>query len=84
MTDFDRGKACRAAFLMLACVGLAPAQTLPVPAILPDAKLVLGLRVNRALDGISPPPAARIAARQAAGPAFESKRSIGVLSTIAA
>jgi hypothetical protein len=53
MTDFDRGKACRAAFLMLACVGLAPAQTLPVPAILPDAKLVLGLRVNRALDGIS-------------------------------
>jgi hypothetical protein len=53
MTNFDHGRACRAAFFMLAWAGLAPAQTLPAPAILPDAKVVMGLRVNRALDGIS-------------------------------
>ncbi|MGA2119796.1 MAG: hypothetical protein ABSH56_34260 [Bryobacteraceae bacterium] len=38
---------------MLACAGSATAQSLPAPAILPDAKLVMGLHVNRALDGIS-------------------------------
>ena len=53
MTDFDRSNAGRAAFLMLAFAGFAPPETLPAPAILPNAKLVIGLRVNRALDGIS-------------------------------
>ncbi|MGP8246254.1 MAG: hypothetical protein ACLQVN_17260 [Bryobacteraceae bacterium] len=53
MTDFDRSNPCRAAFLLLACAGLAPAALLPGPAILPDAKVVIGLRVNGVLDGIS-------------------------------
>ncbi len=53
MTDFDRSNAPWAAILVLACAGMVPAETLPAPAILPGAKVVIGFRVNGVLDGIS-------------------------------
>jgi hypothetical protein len=53
MMDLKRSNARWAAFLFLTFAGLAPAETLPAPAILPNAKLVLGLRVNGLLNGIS-------------------------------
>jgi hypothetical protein len=53
MMDFERPIRHWAAFLFLTVAGLAPAATLPAPAILPNAKLVVGLRVNGVLNGIS-------------------------------
>jgi hypothetical protein len=53
MMNFDRGTAWCAAFLFLAGAGLASAETLPAPAIIPGAKLVMGVRVNHTLAGIS-------------------------------